>query len=126
MSNPAVDIDGDLILVGQQGTIQGAVTSDSASPGFGVNSSVTFVTILGDTFTCKAGDLDTPDDPQIPANPGRTADGNAFALNDQAVVNGKIIAVTNGPWGITGQVTVLTDFSLTSVTVFSGAVQVNG
>src|ERR1700693_2127467 len=118
--NAATDIDGDLVLVGQQATIHGAVTADSASPGFGVNSSVTVVTILGDTFTCKAGDLDTPDDPQIPANPGRTADGNAFALFDQVTVEGQVTAVTNGPWGITGQVTVKTDFSGTSVTVASG------
>jgi hypothetical protein len=123
MSNPAVDIDGDLVFVGQQATIHGAVTVVTGS---GVSAAVTVVTILGDTFTCLAGDIDTPDDQQTPANPGRTNDGNAFATFDQVTVNGVITSVTNGPWGITGQVTIKTDFSGTSVTVSSGTVQANG
>ncbi len=123
MSNPAVDLDNDLILVGQQATIHGAVTAVSGS---GVNATCTVVTTLGDTITCRGGDLDSPDDQQIAANPGRTADGNAFATFDPVVVNGIVTAVTAGPWGITGQVTVKCDFSGLSVTVSSGTVQVNG
>src|SRR5258706_15435628 len=105
MANPASDIDGDLVLVGQQATIHGAVTVVTGS---GINAAVTVVTTLGDTIQCKAGDLDTPDAPQTVANPGRTTDGNAFATFDPVVVNGIVTAVTNGPWGITGQVTVKT------------------
>jgi hypothetical protein len=67
MSNPACDINADLVKVGQQGTVHGAVT---AITGSGVNASVTVTTILGDTITCLAGDLHTPDDQKIPANNG--------------------------------------------------------
>jgi hypothetical protein len=123
MSNPATDIDGDLIVKGQQASIHGAVTAVSGS---GVNASVTVVTILGDTFTCLAGDLSTPDDPQIAANPGRTNGGNAFATNDQVVVNGQIIAIANGPLGINGTATIVTDNSRTTVVVSTGSLQVNG
>jgi hypothetical protein len=123
MSNPAVDLDGDLITVGLQATIHGAVTVVTGS---GVLAAVTVVTTLGDTITCQAGDLSSPDDQQISANPGRTSGGNAFALFDPVTVNGVVTAVTNGPWGTTGQVTIKTDFSGTSVTVASGTLNTNG
>ncbi len=123
MSNPATDLDGDLVVAGQQATIHGAVTAVSGS---GVNAAVTVVTILGDTFTCLAADLDTPDDPQVAANPGRTADGNAFITGDQVVVNGKVLIVTNGPWPMNGIVGIRTDNSLSQVIVSSGSLQVNG
>ncbi len=121
--NAAVDTNGDLVLVGQQGTIHGAVTAVSGS---GVNATVTVLTILGDTVTCRAGDIDTPDDQQTAANPGRTNDGNAFATFDPVTINGMVMSVTPGPWGITGTAVVKTDFSGLSVTVFSGTLEVNG
>ena len=121
--NAATDLDGDLIIVGQQATIHGAVTVVTGS---GVNAVVTVVTSLGDTVQCKAGDIDTPEDPQTASNPGRTADGNAFILFDQVTIEGMVTAVTAGPWGFTGQVTVKADFSGLLVTVSSGSVQVNG
>lgn len=124
MSNPATNLWGHLVSVGLQATILGAVTSVSGNPG--VNETVVFTTGLGDVITVKAGDLSTSDHPYNANNQGRTTfSGKSFSAVDRATVLGRITSVTPGPWGATGQVAILTDFSGTSVTVSSGSIDTN-
>jgi hypothetical protein len=127
MSNPAVNVNGLPVVAGTRVTIRGAVTVIAGSgvgrPSGTTNTTdaVTVVTPLGDSISVQAGDCHAVVEP-LTGNNARSTDGFAFALHDQVVINGLVTAKTDGPWGITGQLTVLTDFSGSSVTVSSGTV----
>ena len=125
MSNPATNMNGRLVSVGDQVTIHGncnSITGTAPS----VNETVTFNTPY-ETVTVKSGDLNTRDHQPIAPYYGRTpVAGKAYQATDEATINGVVTAVTNGPWGFTGQLTVKTDFSGTSITVSSGAVDSHG
>jgi hypothetical protein len=125
MSNPATDATGgSQVFIGDTATILGACTSISGNPG--VNDSVTFTTTLGDVFTCLAGDISSSDQPPNSGNPGRTTfAGKAFGANQQVTAMGIVQSVTNGPWSMTGVVTVKLNFSGLVVTVSSGALVTN-
>jgi hypothetical protein len=125
MSNPATDATGgSQVFIGDTATILGACTSISGNPG--VNDSVTFTTTLGDVFTCLAGDISSSDQPPNSGNPGRTTfAGKAFGANQQVTAMGIAQSVTNGPWSMTGVVTVKLNFSGLVVTVSSGALVTN-
>ena len=127
MSNPATNLQGTLVVAGTRVTVHGAVT---VIPGSGVGKpsgttnatdTVTVVTPLGDTVSVQAGDCFAVEEP-LTNNNARTTMGNALQLCDQVTFNGLVTAKTDGPWGITGQLTVLTDFSSSSVVVSSGTV----
>lgn len=122
MSNPATNMNGLPVVVSTRVTIHGACTAiTGTSPS--VNETVTFTTTLGDVLTVKAGDLSTVDEQPIAPNYGvGTVQGNDYKASDQATINGLVTTKTDGPWGITGQLTVLTDFSGSSVVVSSGCV----
>jgi hypothetical protein len=127
MSNPATNMHGTPVVVGTKVTIQGAVT---VIPGSGVGrpsgtsnatDTVTVVTPLGDSISVQAGDCYAVDE-RPTSNNARSTYGFPFALYDQVVINGLVTAKTDGPWGFTGQLTITTDFSGSSVTVSSGTV----
>lgn len=91
-----------------------------------MNDSVTFTTTLGDVFTCLAGDISSSDQTPNSGNPGRTTfAGKAFGANQQVTAMGIVQSVTNGPWSMTGVVTVKLNFSGLVVTVSSGALVTN-
>jgi hypothetical protein len=125
MSNPATDATGgSQVFIGDTATILGACTSISGNPG--VNDSVTFTTTLGDVFTCLAGDISSSDQTTNAGNPGRTTfAGKAFGANQQVTAMGIVQSVTNGPWSMSGVVTVKLNFSGLVVTVSSGALVTN-
>jgi hypothetical protein len=126
MSNAAVNMNGGLVQLYDQVTVHGSCTSISGtSPS--VKETVTFTTPLGDVVTVQSGDLRTRDHQPIPPYYGRTTDaGKAYQAVDEAVIDGVVTGIVNGPWGITGQLTVLTDFSGTSIVVSSGSVDSHG
>ena len=127
MSNPAVNMNGTPVVVGTRVTIHGALSSVAGSgvgrPSGTTNATdaVVVFTSLGDEMDIQAGDCHAVVEPRT-GNNARSTDGFAYALYDQVIVNGLVTAKTDGPWGINGQLTVLTDFSGTSVTVSSGSV----
>jgi hypothetical protein len=124
MSNPATNVWGHLVQVGLQATILGAITSVTGNTG--VQDTVVFTTELGDVISILGGDLSVSDRPYDSGHPGRTTfAGKAFKSGENATVSGVIESVTPGPWGATGQVTILTDFSGTLVTVSSGSIDTN-
>jgi hypothetical protein len=91
-----------------------------------VKDAVVFTTPLGDVINVLAGDLSTSDHPYAAPYYGRTTfSGKAFQAGNHGTIGGVIQSVTAGPWGATGVLTVLTDFSKTLVTVSSGAVDTN-
>ena len=127
MSQTAVNINGLIVGVGARVTIHGAVQT---IPGSGVGKpsgtanatdTVTVNTILGDAISVQAGDCHAVVEKRT-GNDARSTDGFAYALYDQVIINGLVTAKTDSPWGITGQLTVLTDFSGSSVVVSSGTV----
>jgi hypothetical protein len=127
MSNPAVNMNGTLVVVGTYVTIHGAVEVVAGS-GVGkpaltsmATDTVTVTTTLGDSVSVQAGDCHAVVEPRT-GNNARSTDGFAFAVYDQVVINGLVTTKTDGPWGITGQLTVHTDFSGTDITVSSGSV----
>lgn len=144
MSNPAVNMIGVPVVVGTRVTIQGSVEVISGSgvgqPQGTLNSTdtVTVNTTLGDSITVQAGDCEAvdrqpvntnprspggvPTDGQPTSNPARSTNGFPFSLYDQVVISGLVTVKTDGPWGINGQLTVITDFSGSSVVVSSGCV----
>jgi hypothetical protein len=107
---------GKLINVGDLCTILGAATAVS---GTGVGASVTVETKLGDTFTALAGGCFAA---QNPAGAAQNTNGKTFAAGDPVNINGLVTAVTNGPSGPQGTLTVVLAYSGLSVTVSSGAV----
>src|ERR1035437_3147134 len=125
--NSAVGMNGKSVSVGDHCTVHGAVTTIAGS-GVGkpalttmATDAVVVTTILGDQVNLQAGDCHAVVEKRT-GNDARSTDGFAIALNDQVVFNGLVTAKTDGPWGITGQLTVLTDFSGSSVAVSSGTV----
>ena len=134
MSNPAVNMIGVPVVVGTRVTIQGSV---EVIPGSGVGRPSGTIN-LGDSIVVQAGDCEAvdrqpvntnprssggvPTDGQSTSNPARSTNGFPFALYDQVVVSGLVTVKTDGPWGINGQLTVITDFSGSSVVVSSGCV----
>ena len=124
MSNTALDYSGSPIFAGDTCTVLGACTSLSGNPG--VNDSVTFTTPLGDVFTCLAGDLSTSDHIINTNYPGRTTfSGKSFTTGNYATALGIVQTVANGPWSMTGVVTVKLNFSGDVVTISSGACVAN-
>jgi hypothetical protein len=127
MSNPAVGMNGLPVAVGAHVTVHGAVTVITGSgvgrPSGTTNATdtVTVVTPLGDSVSVQAGDCFAVEEP-LTGNNARTTLGNALHLYDQVVINGTVTVKTDGPWGITGQLTILTDFSGSSIVVSSGTV----
>jgi hypothetical protein len=126
MSNPATNMNGGLVKVGDQVTIHGACTTiTETTPN--VNDHVTFTTTLGDVVSVLAGGLRASDQQPIVPYYGRTTDaGKAFQASDAAVIDGVVQSVTPGPWGFTGVLTVKTDFSGALITVSSGSVDSHG
>lgn len=126
MSNPATNMNGKAVTVGDQVTIHGAcATITGTAPS--VLDTITYNTILGDTFTCEAGDLSASDHPPIAPYYGRTTvQGKAYQASNHATASGIVQTVTPGPWGFTGVLTVKLDFSGTIVTVSSGSVDSHG
>jgi hypothetical protein len=126
MANVPTNMNGKVVNIGDQVTIHGAcATIPETTPS--VNDSITFNTILGDTFTCLAGDLSASDHPPIAPYYGRTTvQGKAFQASDHATASGVVQTVTPGPWGFTGVLTVKLDFSGDVVTVSSGSVDSHG
>jgi ribosomal protein L14 len=127
MSNPAVNLQGTLVVAGSRVTVHGAVTTIAGS-GVGrpaltamVTDAVVVTTTLGEQVELQAGDCHAVVEPRT-GNDARSTDGFAIALNDQVIFNGLVTAKTDSPWGINGQLTVLTDFSGSSVVVSSGTV----
>jgi|ERR1039458_2111232 hypothetical protein len=126
MSQSATNMNGRMIIPGDQCTIHGACTSiTGTSPS--VKEAVTFTSLFGDLVTVQAGDLQTAEHQPIAPYYGRTTThGDPFKAADEATINGVVQSVTNGPWGFTGVLTVLTDFSGTLITVCSGSVDSHG
>lgn len=126
MSNHATDYSGNSqVFVGDTATILGAVTSISGTA-VSVNDSVTCTTLLGDVFTCLAGDLSTAGQPAVaPPYYGVTTFNDRFQAGDRMVALGVITSVLAGPWSMTGTVTVKLNFSGTVVTVSSGSCVTN-
>ena len=127
MANSAVNMNGTLVVVGTRVTVHGAVTTIAGS-GVGkpaltamATDAVVVTTILGDQVNLQAGDCHAVVEKRT-GNDARSTDGFAIALNDQVVFNGLVTSKSDGPWGINGQLTVLTDFSGSSVVVSSGCV----
>jgi hypothetical protein len=121
MANPtASNIWGKTVAVGDLVTILGAA---SAVSGTGVKASITVVTKLGDSFTALAGGCYAP---QNPAGAAQNENGKTFAAGDPLNVNGLVTAVSNGPSGAQGQLTVTLSYSGNVITVSSGAVDSHG
>ena len=127
MSNPATNMNGTPVVIGTRVTVHGAVTTIAGS-GVGRPSGTTkatdaviVTTILGEQVEVQAGDCHAVVEPRT-GNDARSTDGFAIALNDQVTFNGLVTVKTDGPWGITGRLTIITDFSGSSVGVSSGTV----
>ena len=120
MSNPATNFWGHTVSVGDFVTILGAA---SAISGTGVKASVTVATKMGDSFTAQAGDCNGP---MNPTGTAQSTDIMFFGLYDQISVNGQVTAVTNGPTGPQGVLTITLGYSGLSITCSSGAVDSPG
>ncbi len=120
MSVPASNIWGKLVSVGDFVTILGAATAVS---GTGVTATVTVETKMGDSFSVQGGDCNAP---MNFSGTAQSTDAIKFGQYDSVRVNGQVTAVSNGPSGPQGQLTVLLSYSQTTITVSSGAVNGHG
>lgn len=78
---------------------------------------------MGDSFTALAGGCFAGQDP---AGVAQNVNGKTFAAGDPVNVNGQVTAVSDGPTGAQGQLTVTLFYSGLVVTVSSGAVDSPG
>jgi hypothetical protein len=131
MSNPATNVQGQALHVGDQVTILGLCTSvTGVSNGPGITVQVT--TPLGKVISLQAGDCNAQKQPYTAPYYGRTTNSAAAAFGapdayDNTVsINGVVVSILNGPWGQNGTVIVKTDYSGTLVTVYSGDIVSHG
>ena len=120
MSVPATNIWGKIVSVGDFVTILGAATAVS---GTGIGATVTLETKMGDSFSVQGGDCNAP---MNFSGTAQSTDVIKFGQYDSVSVNGQVTAVSNGPTGAQGQLTVSALYSNSTITVSSGAVDSHG